>query len=59
MQLNYRKYGTGKPLFILHGLFGYSDNWQSLGKKFSNDFEVFLIDLRNHGHSPPLFRFYL
>jgi len=52
MQLNYRKYGSGKPLFILHGLFGYSDNWQSLGKKFSNDFEVFLIDLRNHGHSP-------
>ena len=52
MQLNYRKYGNGKPLFILHGLFGSSDNWQSLGKKFSAHYQVFLIDLRNHGHSP-------
>jgi len=52
MQLNYRKYGNGNPLLILHGLFGSSDNWQSLGKKFSEDYQVYLIDLRNHGHSP-------
>ena len=52
MQLNYRKYGSGEPLLILHGLFGSSDNWQTLGKKFSEDFQVYLIDLRNHGHSP-------
>lgn len=52
MQLNYRNYGSGEPLFILHGLFGSSDNWQTLGKKFSDYFQVFLIDLRNHGHSP-------
>ena len=51
MLLNYRKYGTGAPLLILHGLFGSSDNWQSLGKKFSEDYQVYLIDLRNHGHS--------
>ena len=51
MQLNYRKYGSGSPLLILHGLFGSSDNWQTLGKKFSENFQVYLIDLRNHGHS--------
>ena len=52
MKLNYRKSGEGKPLFILHGLFGLSDNWASLGKVFSEHYEVFLIDLRNHGSSP-------
>ena len=52
MKLHYRRLGKGKPLFILHGLFGSSDNWQTLGKKFAEDFEVFFVDQRNHGHSP-------
>jgi pimeloyl-ACP methyl ester carboxylesterase len=43
--------GNGDPLFILHGLFGMSDNWLTLGRKFSEHFEVHLIDLRNHGRS--------
>jgi esterase len=51
MNLFYRKLGAGKPLFILHGLFGSSDNWQTLGKKFAENFEVYLIDQRNHGQS--------
>ena len=52
MKLHYRKYGEGQPLVILHGLFGSSDNWQTLGKKFAENFEVYLVDQRNHGHSP-------
>ena len=52
MKLHYRKYGEGQPLVILHGLFGSSDNWQTLGKKFADNFEVYLVDQRNHGHSP-------
>lgn len=52
MKLSFRKLGTGKPLFILHGLFGSSDNWQTLGKKLAENFTVYLIDLRNHGRSP-------
>ena len=43
--------GAGKPLLILHGYFGMSDNWKSLGNQFSEDFEVHLIDQRNHGRS--------
>jgi len=27
--------GNGQPLLILHGYFGMSDNWKSLGKQFS------------------------
>ena len=52
MKLNFKKLGDGKPLLILHGLFGSSDNWGTLGKKFSKNNSVYLIDLRNHGRSP-------
>ena len=43
--------GTGKPLLILHGYFGMSDNWKTLGNQFSENHEVHLIDQRNHGRS--------
>lgn len=52
MKLHYRELGEGKPLIILHGLFGFSDNWQSHAKKLADYYHVYLIDLRNHGHSP-------
>lgn len=52
MKLHFRSLGEGEPLYILHGLFGSSDNWQTLAKRYAEHFEVFLIDQRNHGHSP-------
>jgi pimeloyl-ACP methyl ester carboxylesterase len=52
MKLYHKQIGQGKPLVILHGLFGFSDNWQTHAKKLSEYFEVTLVDLRNHGHSP-------
>ncbi len=44
--------GHGKPLLILHGLFGTLDNWQTLAKRLAENFNIFLVDLRNHGRSP-------
>jgi pimeloyl-ACP methyl ester carboxylesterase len=53
MELFYRKLGEHKPaLIILHGLYGASDNWMNLAKSWSSDYEVYLVDLRNHGQSP-------
>ncbi len=52
MKLYYRESGQGKPLIILHGLFGSSDNWFTLAKTFSQQFKVYLVDQRNHGQSP-------
>jgi len=43
--------GEGAPLIILHGYFGMSDNWKSLGNKFSENFQTHIIDQRNHGRS--------
>ena len=52
MQLNYKQFGNGTPLIILHGLFGSLDNWQTLAKQFAENFSVYIIDVRNHGKSP-------
>ena len=52
MNLFFRESGQGKPLVILHGLFGSSDNWFTLAKTFSQQYQVFLVDQRNHGQSP-------
>ncbi len=53
MKLAYREFGQGQPLIILHGLFGQSDNWNTLAKNFSEiGFHVFALDQRNHGLSP-------
>ncbi len=51
MQLFYKEYGEGKPVVILHGLFGFSDNWKSQAKVLANYFRVIVVDLRNHGRS--------
>lgn len=52
MKLFYRKFGEGKPLVMLHGVFGSSDNLVTAGKMLSEKFQVFLLDERNHGQSP-------
>jgi len=44
--------GNGRPLLILHGFLGMSDNWKTLGKQYTEaGFQVHLIDQRNHGKS--------
>ncbi len=43
--------GEGEPLLILHGFFGMGDNWKSLANKFGENFQVHIIDQRNHGRS--------
>ena len=53
MELFYREYGEGKPLIVLHGLFGFSDNWVTLARQFaSRGYHMYLVDQRNHGNSP-------
>lgn len=52
MKLFLRSYGSGPPLFILHGLFGSSDNWISIARMIGENYTVYLPDLRNHGLSP-------
>ena len=43
--------GKGEPILVLHGFLGSGDNWISLGRKWAREYQVHLIDLRNHGRS--------
>jgi esterase len=52
MKLHHRILGAGPPLLILHGLLGSLDNWMPHAQQLSTCFQVTLLDLRNHGHSP-------
>lgn len=60
MKLFYRHYGEGKPLIILHGLLGLSDNWVTYARRLANRYSVYIPDQRNHGQSPhsPAFNYY-
>jgi pimeloyl-ACP methyl ester carboxylesterase len=52
MQLHFRQLGRGRPLVMLHGLFGSLDNWLGVAPRLAETFQLFLVDLRNHGSSP-------
>lgn len=50
-KLNFKTYGSGDPIIIMHGLFGMLDNWQTIAKQLAEDYMVYIIDLRDHGKS--------
>ncbi|MCB0767241.1 MAG: alpha/beta fold hydrolase [Flavobacteriales bacterium] len=61
VDLFYRRSGRegATPVVILHGLFGTSDNWGSVGRELAEPsdphapaLDVILVDLRDHGRSP-------
>lgn len=52
MQLNYQIFGDkGPSLVIVHGLFGSIANWRAVARELSANFQVYVIDQRNHGGS--------
>lgn len=53
VELFSKVYGEGRPLIILHGLFGMGDNWTTHAKFFATKgWQVHAVDGRNHGRSP-------
>ena len=52
MLLNVQEAGRGKPLVLLHGLFGSGQNFGAIQRKLADQFRVLALDLRNHGASP-------
>jgi len=51
MPLNFKIYGSGDPIIILHGYMGSLDNWQTFAKALAEDYMVITVDQRNHGKS--------
>ena len=52
MKLHCKQLGHGKPILLLHGLFGSVDNWHFIALRLAEQFQVFALDQRNHGQSP-------
>ncbi len=54
MNLFYREEGKEhkNTVVIVHGLYGSSDNWLTVGKKLAANHHVYMVDQRNHGRSP-------
>jgi esterase len=50
--LAHAEYGIGRPVLVLHGLFGSGANWTAVARRLGQHFRVFTLDLRNHGASP-------
>ncbi len=51
MTLNFKRQGSGEPVILIHGLLGNLDNLGRLARHLSESYEVFSIDLPNHGLS--------
>jgi len=52
VDLHFQRFGAGRPVVILHGLFGSARNWQSVARNLADQYSVVTVDLRNHGSSP-------
>ncbi len=54
LSLSYEEYGDSQTpaLIILHGFFASARNWRQVAKNLSEQYHVYIIDLRNHGQSP-------
>ncbi len=52
--LTHRHFGNSEnsPLILLHGLLGSSRNWLTVARDLTPYFDVYALDLRNHGTSP-------
>jgi pimeloyl-ACP methyl ester carboxylesterase len=51
MLLNFQEIGEGRPIIILHGLFGSARNWQGVARSLAETHRVITPELRNHGQS--------
>lgn len=51
MRLAHSEFGAGRPLVVLHGLFGSGRNWSGFARRLTG-YRVIAVDARNHGASP-------
>jgi pimeloyl-ACP methyl ester carboxylesterase len=51
IELYYEEYGAGKPLLLLHGFGGCTQNWHPFIAGLSAHHRLIVVDLRGHGYS--------
>ncbi|WP_339804097.1 alpha/beta fold hydrolase [uncultured Marinobacter sp.] len=50
--LNHRVSGQGKPVLLLHGVFGSHENLGGVSQRLQDEWQIHGLDHRNHGKSP-------
>lgn len=51
IEMYYEEYGEGKPLVLLHGFGGCTQNWHPFTGKLSESYRLIVVDMRGHGYS--------
>ncbi len=51
IEMYYEEYGEGKPLLLLHGFGGCTQNWHPFIDKLSESYRLINVDMRGHGYS--------
>ncbi len=51
IEMYYEEYGNGKPLLLLHGFGGCTQNWHPFIDGLSENYRLIVVDLRGHGYS--------
>lgn len=51
IDIYYEEYGSGKPLVLLHGFGGCTQNWLPFTQELSKHYRLIAADLRGHGYS--------
>ena len=51
IEMYYEDYGDGKPLILLHGFGGCTQNWYPFTAELSGNYRLIVIDMRGHGYS--------
>lgn len=51
VEMHYEEYGAGKPLVLLHGFGGCTQNWHPFADELSKSYRLLVVDLRGHGRS--------
>jgi len=52
MPLHSKHSGSGKPVVLIHGLFGSLENLGGIARQLAEQYSVYSLDLPNHGRSP-------
>ena len=53
-QINFREFGSGPTVFLLHCSSSHSGQWKSLAEQLSDQFKIFAPDFFGYGKSDPL-----
>lgn len=51
IEMYYEEYGAGKPLVLLHGFGGCTQNWHPFTATLSERHRLIVVDMRGHGYS--------